>query len=128
MSRCCHECGGNLENPFYEISAYVKTEDGKAAQSDMSCSLCSSDFRKIKLTPEMPEGIGFVIDGVTGSRGGFTGNVQLSGAYERHGQYMFLSLEDAKIHLPKSAKDLLKDPNWVAQDEMGTWKKADWVK
>ena len=136
MSRVCHECGKNIDNTFYDVSATFKTSD-KLAFTDMSCSLCEAHYQKIKnfLLPIAPEGLSYAIDSVTGSYGGLhiycqtqvQGTVQLLGAYETHGQYEYLSQQNAQLLLPKIVVFLQKKPNWVEKIE-GSWKKADWRK
>jgi len=90
-------------------------------------SLCEAHYQKIKnfLLPVVPEGSSYAIDSVTGSYGGFSGTVQLSGTYETHGQYEYLSQQNAELLLPKTVASLQEKPNWVEKIE-GSWKKADW--
>jgi hypothetical protein len=58
---------------------------------------------------------------------GFSNSVQLTGAYEKHGTWQYLSMEDAKKLLPKTARDLLNEPEWFENTD-NTWKEASWVK
>jgi len=135
MSRVCHECGRNVENPFYDVSANLyEVDEGEVrthrlAQSDMSCSLCASEYRRIEehLTLVVPEGISFVVDGAEGGVGGFSGTVQLSGYYETDGKPRYLSKEDAKKFLPKAFMSLTRNPYWVEKDKDGKWHGAEWA-
>jgi hypothetical protein len=131
MSRVCHECGYNVENPFYSASAVLRdTANKRLAFSDLEVSLCDSDVRKVKSdfhakAEEMQADLGIAIDGVTGFSGGLTGSIQISsGVYERHEQYQFLDGNVATQKLPKSAKDLFVNPKWLEPAGDGTWKEA----
>ena len=102
MSRVCHECGTNVENPFYIVMAVLRDrESERLAFSNKEHSLCGRDFAAIEgdvleRAVDMPEALGYAFDMVTGGRGGFTGNVQMSsGVFDRHGQYQFLDRQVA---------------------------------
>ena len=128
MSRVCHECGYNVQNPFHAVSGVVR-KDAQTAYTNMEVSLCDTEYGVIKpfLLNEAPEGTCFGVDGVTGSLGGFSNSVQLTGAYEKHGTWQYLSMEDAQRLLPKTARDLLNEPEWY-ENTGDTWKEASWVK
>ena len=130
MSRVCHECGCNVDNPFYAISAVLRN-NGKLFFSNLEVSLCETDFMKIfdclhQSAKDLSTDLGFAIDGVTGACGGISGSVQISsGVYDSHGQHEFLNKEDGLQKLPVSAKDLLKNPCWMEKDENGDWKRVE---
>ena len=49
MSRVCHECGYNVENPFYSASAVLRdTANNRLAFSDLEVNLCYSDFERVR--------------------------------------------------------------------------------
>ena len=128
MSRVCHECGYNVENPFYDVSGHFR-QNSLIAMSDMSCSLCQKEITRIEcvLTKEAPEGISFIIDGVTGEVGGLTGTVQItSNVYKKHNVIRYLSLEDARKFLLRSVKTLLREPRWIERIEKD-WREAKWA-
>jgi len=134
MSRVCHECGCNVENPFYSASAVLRdSAKNRLAFSDLEVSLCYSDFGKVRADlHQNPEGmeadLGIAIDGVTGSCGGLTGSVLISsGVYDRHRQYQFLDRSVATQKLSKSARDLFANPEWLEPTGDGNWKEAPWA-
>jgi hypothetical protein len=71
MSRVCHECGYNVQNPFHAVSGVVRN-GSRTAYTNMEVSLCDTEYGVIKpfLLNEAPEGTCFGVDGVTGSLGG----------------------------------------------------------
>ncbi|MBU1204574.1 MAG: hypothetical protein KKE93_01575 [Nanoarchaeota archaeon] len=134
MSKVCHECGRNVENPFYSASAVLRdTANKRLAFSNLELSLCNSDFEEVRtyLHPkaeEMEADLGIAVDNVTGACGGLTGSVQISsGVYDRHGQYQFLDRSVATQKLPKSTRDLFANPRWFEPTGNGEWKKAQWA-
>lgn len=134
MSRVCHECGKNVENPFYEVSAVVRGSREKLAFSSLSVSLCYKHYQVVERhlvssVREISSDIGFVIDGVTGEFGELTRSVQISSkVYDRHGQYSFLNKEEGLRLLPKSAQDLIRGYSaWVRKTKNGDWKRVDWA-
>ena len=135
MTQVCHECGCNVESPFYVMSAVLKDEVNKRiAYSDMEVSLCHLDFEKVRSflhqTPEeLREVLGYSLDGAIGVYGGLTNTVQVSsGVHARYGEFKFLDKNIASQELPKSAKDLFANPHWTELTEDGKWKEAKWAK
>lgn len=133
MSKCCHECGCNVENPFYVMSAVLRDPiSNRVAFSNAEVSLCYSDVDKImpdlhETPEEMANILGYSIDGVTGARGGLLGTVRVSsGVYDRHEQYRFLDRKVGLKKLPKSATDLFANPRWVEKNNE-EWRPAKWA-
>lgn len=134
MSRVCHECWMDVENPFYSISAVLRdSKNDRLAFSQLEVSLCKNNFEAIRCdilqnAKDMESDLGIAIDGVTGECGGSRGTVQLSSqVYERHLQYEFLDKDVAIDKLPSSARDLFKKPKWLELTEEGEWKEASWA-
>lgn len=133
MTRVCHECGENIYNPFYMVSAVLFDRDNqRIAFSDLEVSICSSEFAKLsgelKASPEeLDQGLGLAIDGVTGMLGGVTGAVQLCTGYERHLQYKYLSKEAGLRLLPETAKSLFANQLWAERLENMEWQEAKWA-
>lgn len=134
MSTVCHECGTNVENPFYSVSAVVR--DGKKdriAFSNLEVSLCNSDFRSLDgalhINPQgLTSDVGFAIDSVTGVVGGTGKTVQISaGVYDRHGQHQYVNREVVARLLPKVSKSLLGKPAGWYQKTGEDWKAASWA-
>src|SRR3989344_970679 len=134
MSRVCHECGSCVENPFYSMSAVlIDRKNNRIAFSNLEVSLCHLEFDKIskglhKTFDYIKNDLGCAVDGVTGACGGLSGSVQISSAvYARHENYRFFNREEGIQKLPKSLKDLFKNPKWCELIKNGDWKEVEWA-
>jgi len=128
----CHETGNGVENPYHNMSAILKDPISRnIAYSNLEVSLGDEAFRKIRgdlqESPEKIKGLfGYAVETQTGSEGGFSGSIQCSGSSEGHRDYRFLDKAVASAKLPKSARDLKKNPEWMEQTKEG-WKNAEWA-
>lgn len=132
MSRVCHETGEGLRNPFYEMSVFLRNEDGRLAYSNKGVNLRPSALQRVREdlkenATQLEERVGFAVDGVTGVEGGLTGNVQISaGVYVTHDHYRYLERRICEQRLPRCARDLLRNPEWIEKVD-GQWRKAQWA-
>ncbi len=85
MSRICGECDRNIDNSFYAMSAVIRdVQHTRLAFSDMEISLCFTELCRVstnflKSPKDLSSFLGYAIDVVTGTVGGFSGTVQISG-------------------------------------------------
>jgi len=133
MSRVCHETGQNIYNPFYVMSAVLRDkENNRLAFSNLEVSLCDETANRLPLTdlpdsPEqMEEDVFYQIEQAGGTEGGLTGAVQLCWGYGKNGNPRYVSRKLATSKLPRSARDLLANPEWVELVD-GDYKLAEWA-
>ncbi len=116
MSRICHETRQYVENPYQAMSAYIQDPfHGKPiAFSNLELSLGREAYERVEaLLTEEPRGvIGYALEthkGVVGYRG----TVQISLPCAIYDNHRFLTLAEAQKLLPRTATDLLKEPEWM---------------
>lgn len=134
MSRICHETGQDVYNPFYFVTAVLRDkENNRYAFSNLEVSVSAETVKRVKLnalpdSPEqMEEDIFFRIQKAGGTEGGFTGAVQLCWGYVKDESARYVSQELANSKLPKSARDLLANPDWLEVVD-GDFSRAAWAK
>ena len=126
MSLICHECHYGVQNPFY-VMRLVLQSGKKIALSENEYNVCRADIDFVKSYASGKIGvlpIAFGIDKVTGIMGG-PSNLLVVDIAQREEKYTLLSKELVLRLMPKTAQDLLKNPQFV---EPGVEKKpASWA-
>jgi hypothetical protein len=133
MSQVCNETGETLCGPFRVMSAVKRNQEtGELAESDLEVCLSYGTALKVfwNLVPspeKIQEDIFYKIEGAEGFVGGRTRTVQSCRGYSKYGDVMYFSARTASKRLPKSAKMLLSNPNWVELSD-GVYKPAEWAR